>query len=71
MEKKRKKQRQKNLFTVTLGGFVIVVTNKCLNDSKVQRDDLTYNVTSFGSDDLSLNQSGTSIQILPEPNVVT
>ena len=33
MEEKRKKQRQKKLFTVTLGGFVIVVTNKCLNDS--------------------------------------
>ena len=25
----------------------------------------------LGSDDLSLNQSGTSIQILPEPNAVT
>ena len=36
METKRKKQkqRQKNLFTMTSGGFVIVVTNNSLNDNK-------------------------------------
>ena len=32
--KKKQTQRQKNLFTVTSGGFVIVVTNNSLNDSK-------------------------------------
>ena len=34
---------------------------------------LILRVTSpaLGSDDLSLDQSGTSIQILPEPNAVT
>ena len=36
MEKRRKKQtkRQKNLFTMTSGGFVIVVRNNSFNDSK-------------------------------------
>ena len=35
METGRKKQtkRQKNLFTMTSGGFVIVVTNNSLNDT--------------------------------------
>ena len=30
----RQTQRQKNLFTMTSGGFMIVVTNNSLNDSK-------------------------------------
>ena len=36
METKRKKQtqRQKNLTNMTSGGFVMVVTNNSLNDSK-------------------------------------
>jgi hypothetical protein len=34
METRRKKQTQKNLFTMTSGVFVIVVTNNSLNDSK-------------------------------------
>ena len=38
METRRKKQtqrqRQKNLFTMTSGGFVIVVTNNSFIDSK-------------------------------------
>ena len=38
---------------------------------KVQRADLTCDVTSIGSDDSSLEQSATSIQILPEPELVT
>jgi hypothetical protein len=34
METRRQKQTQTNLFTMTSGGFVIVVTNNSLNDSK-------------------------------------
>ena len=36
METQRKKQtqRQKNVFTMTSGGFVIAVRNNSLNDSK-------------------------------------
>ena len=36
METKRKKQtqRQKNVFTMTSGGFVIAVINNSFNDSK-------------------------------------
>ena len=36
METRRKKQTQrpKNLFIMALGGFVIIVTNNSLNDSK-------------------------------------
>ena len=34
METQRKKQTQKNVFTMTSGGFVIAVTNNSLNDSK-------------------------------------
>ena len=33
-EEKKQTQRQKNLFTMTSGGFLIVVTNSSLNDSK-------------------------------------
>ena len=33
-KKQRKKQRQKNVFPMTSGGFVIVVRNNSLNDSK-------------------------------------
>ena len=33
-KKQTQKQRQKNLSTMTSGGFEIVVTNKSLNDSK-------------------------------------
>ena len=31
---KKQTQRQKNVFPMTLGGFVIVVTNNSLNESK-------------------------------------
>jgi hypothetical protein len=43
METRRKKQteRQKNLFTMTAAGFVIVVTNNSLNDSKYPSLELT------------------------------
>ena len=34
METQRKTQRQKIVFTMTSGGFVIAVRNKSLNDSK-------------------------------------
>ena len=36
METRRKKQRQrqKNLFTLTLGGFMMIATNNSLNESK-------------------------------------
>jgi hypothetical protein len=36
METKRKKQakRQKNVLTMTAGGFVIAIRNNSLNDSK-------------------------------------
>ena len=33
-ETDRKTEKQKNLLTMTSGGFVIVVTNNSLNDSK-------------------------------------
>ena len=33
-QRKKQRQRQKNVFTVNSGGFVIVVTNNSLNDSK-------------------------------------
>jgi hypothetical protein len=33
-ERNRKTQRQKNLFTMTSGGFMIAVRNTSLNDSK-------------------------------------
>ena len=33
-EKRNRDRDRKNLFTVTSGGFVIVVTNKSFNDSK-------------------------------------
>ena len=34
MESQRKKQRQKNVNTMTSAGFVIAVRNNSLNDSK-------------------------------------
>ena len=34
METQRKKQRQKNVFTMTSGGFVIAVRNNSFIDSK-------------------------------------
>ena len=34
METQRKTQRQKNVFTVTSGGFVIAVRNKAFIDNK-------------------------------------
>ena len=34
METQRKKQTQKNVFTMTSGGFVFAVKNNYLNDSK-------------------------------------
>ena len=33
-KKKTERERQKNVFTKTSGGFVIAVTNNSLNDSK-------------------------------------
>ena len=33
-ERNRHRDRQKNLFTMTLGDFVIIITNNSLNDSK-------------------------------------
>ena len=33
-QRKKQKQRQKNVFTMTSGGFVTVVANNSLNDSK-------------------------------------
>ena len=43
MEKQRKKQTQKNVFTMTSGGFVIVVRNNSLNDIKWHSLEPTYN----------------------------
>ena len=34
METQRKKQTQKNVFTMTSGGFVIAVRNNSFNDSR-------------------------------------
>ena len=49
METRRNKQthRQKNLFTMTSGGFVIAVTNNSLNDSKYHSLEPTYTVVGY------------------------
>jgi hypothetical protein len=45
METQRKKQRQKNVFTMTSGGFVIAVRNNSLDDNKYHSLEPTYLVT--------------------------
>ena len=42
METRIKKQKQKNILTMTSGGFVIAVSNKSLNDIKYYSLDPTY-----------------------------
>ena len=42
METRREKQTQKNLFTMTLGGFVIIVLDKSFIDCKEHSLEPTY-----------------------------